>query len=293
MSRAPRVSVIVPHYRDLQSLKTCLQALTGQAFPLEEFEIIVADNGSPEGEEQVAAAIDGRARLVIVSERGAGPARNGGVQEARGDILAFTDCDCVPDPQWLVEGLAALVDNTFVGGAMKVLVQNPEKLSVTEAFESEFAFDNRTYVEKKGFTVTANLFCSRELFDRVGGFRVGVSEDYEWCHRAAAAGYRIGYAPRAVVGHPARATWPDLVGKWRRLNRETYALFRQTRGGRLRWISRSCLLPISALAHTPRVVVSRKLTTPGQKLGALGVLYRLRFWRFADALRLSLFKGPV
>ena len=69
------------------------------------------------------------------------------------------------------------------------------------------------------------LAVERALFDAVGGFRVGVSEDTEWCERARVAGYRIGYAPAAVVGHPARRTWDELLAKWRRLNVESFNLF--------------------------------------------------------------------
>jgi GT2 family glycosyltransferase len=261
--------------------------------PRSEFEIVVGDNASPQGEAQVVETIAGRARLVTISERGAGPARNGAVAAAEGEFLAFTDCDCLPEPEWLAEGVAALQEYDFVGGGMTVLVEDSARLSPTEAFEREFAFNNRAYVEKKGFTVTANLFCSRALFDRVGGFRVGLSEDAEWCERARQAGYRLGYAPRAMVGHPARRTWCDLLGKWRRLNVETYAFFTMRPGGRARWLLRSAALPLSALAHTPRVMASRKLTTPGQKVGALTTLYRLRFWRFFDALRLSMTRDGV
>jgi GT2 family glycosyltransferase len=282
----PRVSVVVPHYHDLTSLDRCLKALIAQTFPADRFEIVVADNASPGGEAEVARTIAGRARLVVVGERGAGPARNGGVQVASGQILAFTDCDCVPEPEWLAEGLKALEACDFVGGRMTVLVDDPIRLSQAEAFETEFAFDNEAYVTRKGFTVTANLFCSRALFDAVGGFRVGVSEDTEWCERARVAGYRIGYAPAAVVGHPARRTWDELLAKWRRLNVESFNLFAHRPGGRLRWLVKSCALPLSALAHTPRVLTSRKLVSLDQRLAALAALYRLRFWRCGESVRL-------
>lgn len=286
VSAPPKVSIIVPHYRDLDSLDLCLRGLTAQTFPMADAEIIVADNASPQGEAEVARVIAGRARLVTVNERGAGPARNGGVAVARGEVLAFTDCDCQPEPQWLEAGLAALETHDFVGGGMKVLVQDPNDMTPAEAFETEFAFNNADYVTRKGFTVTANLFCRREVFDRVGGFRVGVSEDYDWCERARQAGYRIGYAPDAMVGHPARRVWGDLISKWRRLNAETYTLFKDRRGGRLTWLVKNLVMPFSALAHTPRVLVSRKLRTPRQRMLALGALYRLRFWRCLDSLQL-------
>ncbi|MHB8528254.1 MAG: glycosyltransferase family 2 protein [Caulobacteraceae bacterium] len=282
----PKVSVVVPHYRDLDNLDQCLAALGRQSFPREEFEIVVADNGSPEGEAALDAVIAGRARWVIVAEKGAGLARNGGVAEARGEILAFTDSDCRPEPEWLAEGLAALADHGFVGGGMKVLVADPERLTPAEAFEKVFAFNNEAYVTRKGFTVTANLFCPRAVFDAVGPFRVGVSEDTDWCLRATRAGYSIGYAPRAVVGHPARRTWRELETKWRRINAENYALFAVGWRGRLLWTARALALPASAVVHAGKVVASPNLASPGQRLAALGMLFRVRLWRCVDALGL-------
>lgn len=284
--RLPSVTVIVPHFRDLRALDQCLGALGRQTYAADQFDIVVADNASPEGEQAVTATIGGRARLVIVPERGAGPARNGGVTLARGEVLAFTDCDCQPEPEWLSEGVAALADYDLLGGQMKVLVDNPAQPTPAEAFELEFAFNNEAYVLTKGFSVTANLFCRRTVFEAVGGFRVGVSEDFEWCHRATGAGYRLGYAASAIVGHPARKTWSELLAKWKRMNVETYGLYGDRWWGRARWLLRSLLLPLSAIAHTPRVIMSRKLSGVGQKADALKVLYRLRFWRCFDSLRL-------
>ena len=63
----PFVSVIVPHFNDLGGLVLCLADLERQTWPRDRFEIVVADNASPQGEAAVAAAIDGRARLVIVT----------------------------------------------------------------------------------------------------------------------------------------------------------------------------------------------------------------------------------
>jgi hypothetical protein len=161
-------------------------------------------------------------------------------------------------------------------------------MTAAEAFESVFAFDNARYVREVGFSVTANLFCPRALFDAVGGFRVGVSEDMEWCLRAGAAGYRIGYGEAAVVGHPARRTWGELKTKWRRLDAEMHGFHVQQPGGRAKRLLHSLALPASAVAHSPRVLTSRRLSSPSQRLAALGMLYRLRLWRFGHALGLAL-----
>jgi GT2 family glycosyltransferase len=293
MTEAPRLSVVIPHYRDLARLDLCLAALERQTLPRREFEIVVADNASPEGEAAVGAVIAGRARLVVVPERGAGPARNGGVAASCGQILAFTDSDCVPEPAWLAEGLAALAAHDFVGGRVNVLVDDERHMTGPEAFERVFAFDFKTYIQRKGFTGSGNLFCPRAVFIDTGGFRASVSEDVEWSHRARAKGYRLGYAPRAVVGHPARRTWDELTAKWRKTNRETYNLFLGRPRGRLRWALRNCLVPASALVHGPRVLASRELSTPGQRARALATLFRLRLWRSADAMGLLIRNGEA
>lgn len=292
MSPTPKVSVVVPHYRDLTGLDICLTALGRQTWPAADFEIVVADNASPEGEAAVAKVIAGRARLVVVEAKGAAPARNGGVAATRGEILAFTDSDCQPSPEWLAEGLAALAQFDLVGGAMAVLVEDATHVTSAEAFERVFAFDNAAYVRDKAFTVTANLFCPRALFDRVGGFRTGVSEDLEWSHRARDAGYRIGYAPAAVVGHPARRTWAELTTKWRRVDKETFGLSSARPGGRLKWLLRALALPVSALVHTPKVLASRQLSRMGERLGAIVILFRLRTWRAFDCLGLLFASRP-
>lgn len=280
------ISVIIPHYQDLTGLGICLDALEAQTLPRDRFEIVVADNNSPVGMAAVEGVARGRARVVLVTEKGAGPARNGAVAASVGGVLAFIDSDCVAEPQWLAEGVAGLERFDLVGGRVTVLVGDEHAMTPPEAFERVFAFDFKTYIEKKGFTGAGNMFCRRELFDRVGGFRVGLSEDVEWSRRAVSMGARLGYAPGAACGHPARVTWDQLIGKWRRLNVETFGLMEGQPGRRGRWLARNLLMPLSALAHTPKVLRSPALNTGAQRLDALVTLYRLRWWRMVDAIRL-------
>jgi GT2 family glycosyltransferase len=273
------------------SLDLCLSALARQSFPVAETEIVVADNGSPQGEAAVSAIIAGRARLVIVREKGAGPARNGGVVASAGALLAFTDADCRPDPLWLETGIAALSHHDFLGGGVDVLVRDAGRMSPTEAFERVFAFDAESYVVAKGFAATCNLFCPRQLFDTVGGFGVGVSEDVDWSHRATGLNFRIGYVPGAVVGHPARRNWGELKRKWRRINAESYALTVRQAHGRWTWLVRTLALPLSAVVHSGKVLRSRRIRGFRQRAGALAILYRLRLWRMRDAFRLLTGQG--
>src|ERR1700690_2249437 len=198
------VSVIVPHLNDYENLDACLTLLGAQSFPGDRTEIIVADNGSSRGLDAVRGIVGSRGQVIEVAERGAGPARNAGVRASRGEAIAFIDSDCRPDKSWLEEGLAELRLADFTGGRIDVLVDDPRRMTAAEAFESVFAFQNERYVKKLNFTVTASMFVWRSVFDAVGGFENGVPEDKDWCERAGRRGYRIRFAPKSIVGHPAR-----------------------------------------------------------------------------------------
>jgi GT2 family glycosyltransferase len=287
VGRAPTVSVIIPHYSDLRRLDLCLDALEHQTHPRDDFEIIVSDNNSPEGLEAVEAVIAGRARLTLVVHKGPGPARNGAIALARGRILAFTDSDCVPEREWLAEGLAALTHSDFAGGHMKVLVDDPMNMTAADAFETVYAFQNRRYIQRMGWSVTANLFCPREVFDDVGGFHMGVcTEDVEWCHRARDKGYRIGYAAKAVIGHPSRRTWAGLIKKTKRENVDQFGHITRNGGGRLKWFVKNLAMPFSAPVHSPQALLNKDLRTFRQRVVAIGVLYYIRMLRATDGIRL-------
>lgn len=173
---------------------------------------------------------------------------------------------------------------------MDVLVSDPNRMTAAEAFERVFAFNIERYISHKGFVGSGNLFCRRLVFDQVGEFGTGVSEDVDWSHRAAAKKFSIGFAPRVGVGHPARRSWAELKNKWSRIDSETFSLKARRKVGRLIWIFRCLMLPVSALVHTPRVLLSGDLKG-AQKIAALGMLYRIRFWRAGDYCRL-LVRGP-
>lgn len=284
---SPDVSVIIPHYEDLDHLQQCLAALERQE-GVEDLaiEIIVADNNSPCGRVSVEKVVAGRARVIVAVEKGAGPARNAGVAESNGRILAFTDSDCVPSPGWLISGVRALERYDIVGGKVVTSVSRSEGINGVEAFERVFAFDNESYIREKGFTGSGNLFCLRTTFAAVGPFKTVVSEDREWSIRGTGKGFSLGYEPAAIVEHPARETWAQLIAKWRRINRETYAFEKQHGMSDLKWIARTWLLPASIVPHSIKALRSGGLSTGGDRLRAIATLARQRIWRFVDAHRL-------
>jgi len=282
-ARPPRidlVSVIVPHLNDYDNLDACLTLLRAQSFPSDRTEIIVADNGSSRGPDAVRRIVGTRGRFVEVAERGAGPARNAGVRASRGEALAFIDSDCRPHPRWLEEGLAELQSADFVGGRVDVLVEDPRRMTAAEAFESVFAFRNDHYVKDRNFTVTASMFVWRSVFDAVGGFDNGVPEDLDWCRRARRQGYRIGFAPNSIVGHPARRTMTELKRKWRRLTLEWCEGARRDRRGPAFMLMHAWAVLLSIGPHALAAITSNRLSGTRNRSLAIGALAWIRAYRF-------------
>ena len=283
------ITVIIPHYNDPVGLDGCLSALEAQSLPRSQFDVVVADNGSPQGKSAIEQIVAGRAKMIVVHERGAGPARNAGAAMASTPYLAFTDADCVPDRDWLKNGIDALQARPRVhvlGGCVAIPWKKGVRHSAFQAFEKVFAFNNKSYVRKLGFTVTANMMCARGLFEHVGPFSNGVSEDLEWCRRAGSMSYNIRYVENAIVHHPARSDWASIKAKWARINRETFALDRQTIKGRFITMVRIIGLPISPIFHIPKVVFSSELSA-FDKIGAIRALFMIRIWRFVDIVSIA------
>lgn len=279
-------AVIIPHYNDAMRLTRCLAALMPQIGP--GIEVIVVDNGSTESLAPLCAAWPGL-RLVSEPAKGAAHARNRGVAETTAPLLFFLDCDCLPAPDWLETARAVCGSADVTGGRIDVFDETPPPRSGAQAFEAVFAFDNRAYVARQGFSVTANLLTRRDVFVATGPFRAGLSEDLDWCRRATARGYRLAYEDSLRVGHPSRGDWPALCRKWRRLTEESFGVNGATPGRRLAWAARAALMPVSILAHLPRLLRHPALRDGGERRRGAATLARLRLarmgWMLGQALR--------
>jgi GT2 family glycosyltransferase len=285
LETGPDIAVIIPHYNDVDRLELCLTELMRN--DTDGVEILVVDNNSTTPPDRLHAAFPD-VRFLSESEKGAGPARNRGVQESSAPVLAFIDADCVPDHDWLSVAHQVAPRADLIGGRVDVFDETLPPRSGTEAFEKVFAFDFKTYIEVKGFSGSGNLITTRAVFEDVGPFRTVVSEDSDWSFRATAKGYRLIYEDTLRVSHPSRSDWAALRHKWHRLTKESFALAQVSRPGlpgRAAWAIRALAMPPSALAHLPKLVLSPKIDTMGERLRGLWTLFRLRFQRMIWMLR--------
>ncbi|MFL6629639.1 MAG: glycosyltransferase family 2 protein [Vitreoscilla sp.] len=206
----PRMSVVIPTYKRPELLTRCLDALLAQTLPAHCFEIIVVDDGSDDDTRAACADVARRScdragpvlrYLRPQGSRGPAAARNRGWRAAQGRVVAFTDDDTLPDPDWLRQGETALAARGVLAAWGRVHVPMPAAL--TDNARNTAGLENAVFV-------TANAFVRRDALRDVGGFderyRRAWREDtdlyFALVRRFGAAA--VVAAPAALVLHPVR-----------------------------------------------------------------------------------------
>jgi GT2 family glycosyltransferase len=281
----PEVSVIVAHLNQPEPLRGLLASLYAQDFDMGRAEVIVVDNGSHALPRAALAGFPG-VRLAEEPVPGPGPARNRGVALSRAPILAFTDSDCAVAPDWLPTVLARFAADPgleAIGGDVRVVVDDPARPTIAEAYECIYAFDQRDAIERLGFSVTANLAMRREIFERVGPLAgIEIAEDMDWGQRATALGIRTRYAPDMVVHHPARRSMAELYAKWDRNISHHFQVRAVGPAGRAKWALRAVAMTAVPVAEIPRILRSDRVAGPRDRWQAfrgLTALQAYRAWR--------------
>lgn len=220
MIKKLKFSVIIPIYNDWERLKLCLQALEEQSLPNDEFEVLVVNN-EESNTKPLQFIWPTNVQLLHQPIPGSYAARNLAVKQARGDILAFTDSDCIPDRDWLKNAEIHFLDDKVdrIGGKISIFFKNDTQKTVAELYESVFAFHQKYLVNKRKSSVTANLLVRRTLFFKVGFFDANKLSggDFYWNQQANRLNLNIKYANDVLVLHPARRTVAELAIKRRRV----------------------------------------------------------------------------
>ncbi|HEY9668955.1 MAG TPA: glycosyltransferase [Coleofasciculaceae cyanobacterium] len=227
-----RVSVVVPTFKRPELLSRCLTALSQQDFEPTAYEVIIVDDAASEETKQLVenwrsaqtqvkvAQVQGSKvatesleqksyssspsfrYIPVTGTHGPAAARNAGWRAACGEIIAFTDDDCIPDRNWLKAGVSAFADSVagVWGRTIVPLPDNPTdyELNAARLGLSEF--------------VTANCFYRRDAIAAIGGFderfTAAWREDSDLFFTLLKCGSQFVQAPDAIVVHPIRkASW--------------------------------------------------------------------------------------
>jgi glycosyltransferase involved in cell wall biosynthesis len=200
-------SIIIPTYNRPQQLGACLESLSQLDYPRQDFEVIVVDDGSEIPPGNVCYAFRERFKIELIEQAHAGPAaaRNAGSLRARGEFLVFTDDDCRARSDWLrqIAVHCRATPEHIIGGRTINLLQD-NYFSRTSQLIVDAVYDYYNLgVNGPLFFASNNLVVPVASFHRVGGFNseFTTAEDRDLCDRWLAQGYRMTYAPEALVYH--------------------------------------------------------------------------------------------
>lgn len=201
---SPRVTVVVPTRDRPASLRRCLAALARQEpVPLE---VIVADDGSRDAA-AVRALVDSTpgARLIRLEGRGPAHARNAGADAAAGEVVCFTDDDCIPQPGWARALAAAALEHGVAGGRTVTPPSASPQVQATQAVIDHLqAWALVPGSPSPGFVPTCNLGVRRDVARSIrfdAAFPAAAGEDRDWSARALARGFPPARVEHAVVVH--------------------------------------------------------------------------------------------
>jgi len=205
----PSVSIIIPAHNEAKHIAKCLESLQELDYPC--FEIILVDDGSTDGTSVIASEFQSKFSnlFIIRSEKkhGSAYARNQGAKQARFEILAFLDADCVADRNWLKFLVSKMVETgTCASGSIK-----PANLGISRWGDEEIKRISAHWMKEyprivaRGFkpNLSGIFGIQRTMFDEIGKFDENLPRrvDGDYLIRLTARGIKIAFAPSAVVSH--------------------------------------------------------------------------------------------
>ncbi|TFE70820.1 glycosyltransferase [Methylacidiphilum caldifontis] len=212
LKRTPKVSVIVCSYNGAKTLTDCLSSLKRLQYP--DYEIIVVDDGSTDQTKEILAQFP---EVIALHQpnKGLSAARNLGIEKASGEIVAFTDSDCMADPDWLYFIVKTLLDADYVacgGPNYPPIPKEPiqEVISLAPGSPSHVLLSDTHAEHIPG----CNMAFWRWIFEKIGYFDPifrKAGDDVDICWRILSSGHPIGFNPSAVIWHYRRFTLKEYL----------------------------------------------------------------------------------
>jgi GT2 family glycosyltransferase len=226
LSAFPKVSVVICVYNGDRTINSGLASLEKLNYP--NYEVIVVNDGSTDGTRQIAENYS-YIRLINQENQGLSAARNVGIQASTGEIIAFTDADCMADPDWLNYLVARFQSSDFaaVGGPNLSPPDDsfvPSCVAVSPGAPTHILLDDEVAEHIPG----CNMAFRREALEAITGFDPvfrAAGDDVDLCWRLQNKGYKIGFSPAAVVWHFRRNTVRDYLKQQRGYGKAEALLF--------------------------------------------------------------------
>lgn len=288
----PFVSIIIPVFNDCERLKICLEALENQTYPNSLYEVIVVDNGSAQDIKSVVERFS-QALFTLESSPGSYIARNKGLSLAKGEVIAFTDADCIPALDWIEKGVTNVLQAHncgLVAGRVKLFFKDQKHPTTAETYESIHTLQQKSFIEERGYAATANIFTLRSVIDNVGLFDHTLKSggDFEWSQRVLLAGYKQIYAEDTCVEHPARHSLSELH---KRIVRKIGGVHDRTKsssqpfGEFIKDLGKDLLPPFRLYF---RIWSDERLPGSRQKIQYVFATILIKYWTASEKIRLRL-----
>jgi len=220
------ISIIIPVYNSSFFLPHLFDSLISQQIEKNTYEVIFVDNNSFDNSALLIksfinsnAGINGR-YLKYSDKQSSYMARNYGVAASNGNILAFTDADCILDRNWLKNIYTFYINNknqnVIVAGDIKLIIENSQ--SIWENFDFIGFLNNEQTFKSKHGAATANLIVPKHIFYNVGEFLpIKSGGDFEWSVRAYKTKFFFEFKPDIIIYHPTRKTYSEIRKKFIRI----------------------------------------------------------------------------
>ncbi|MDD5148092.1 MAG: glycosyltransferase [Candidatus ainarchaeum sp.] len=203
-----KASVIIPAFNAEKAIKQCLEALEKQTTG--NFEVIVVDDGSTDKTPELAKKFRG-IRLLQQKNSGPAAARNLGAKNAKGEIIIFTDSDCIAEKNFLEEMLAPFADKKIAGVQGKYKSRQKELAARLTQLEIEQRHEKMAKQESIDFMGSYAAAYRKKVFEEMKGFDTSYpmasGEDTDLSFRISKAGHKMVFSEKAVVWHTHPASF--------------------------------------------------------------------------------------
>lgn len=237
----PMVSVVICAYNAERTMRECLVSLRGLDYP--NYEVIIVDDGSRDRTAEIATDFP-EFRLIRQPNKGLSEARNVGLHAALGEIIAYTDSDCVVDPHWLTFMVRAMLeDGVDACGGPNHAPHEKGRLEGCVAASPGAPCHVLTDEDRAEHLAGCNMAFTKAALLALGGFDpqfTAAGDDVDICWRMLAAGYVLGFSPAAFVWHFRRNTIKAYYRQQRGYGRAEAMLYskyaeRFNMFGQIRW----------------------------------------------------------
>jgi GT2 family glycosyltransferase len=207
---------VIPIYNQYENIQNLIDAIKHQKnININEVEVMLVDNNSSGIEIPDASGLN--FNFLTCTKVGSYAARNIGIRNSLGDLLIFTDADCIPDENWISSLLKSYEQGCIVAGAVNISFESKNP-GLAEVYDVALGIPQRQYV-KRGYAATANILIPKEAINKCGSFNEDLLSggDAELTYRLRLNGWHLVYEPSAIVNHPPRKSLKDLFNKKRRI----------------------------------------------------------------------------